>query len=814
MHGTSGLSALFSLVQGGSVVTMPNRSFDAGALWRAVEETGATTITIVGDVFCTPMVDALDAAAAAGNPVDLTTLRQVTSSGVMWSRPIQDRLLAPPPSQGRTSRSPTRSERVRAWGSPLGSPKVTRRPRQPPSRSVPTPRCSRAMGFASKVAAMRLDCSLFLGLFRSVTTANPVKTAETFRVFEGQRWSVPGDWARLAADGTVTLLGRGSVSINTGGEKVFPEEVEEALKLLPEVLDATVVGVPDPTWGAAVAAVVSITPGISCADTDLIDALRSELSGYKLPKHIIRWARYFVAPTGRPTTRGRLRLPDAKPSSCRSRRMVIGMRRPNAAEHYLRIHGYGRKTSKSRMHYTTSSLTNSCPGPTWLPSASGAELEGIVADLGPRNSENLAHRDELQAKIDEWHRAHRDSFDAEAYTNFLRTIGYLNYMADDVSVATGNVDPEIASIAGPQLVVPLDNSRYALNAANARWGSFYDALYGTDAIDEGAGCTRGKKYNPIRGDQVIERVRDFLDHHFTLDQASHHWIVRYEVLNGDLVAVSGDGTRATLLRPDAFIAYTGQPDHPESILLRKNGLGLVMSFGEALYIGKRDHANIYDVHLESAVTAIMDCEDSVAAVDVADKLTVYGNWLGLMNGTLTRSFMKDGETVERSLESDRVFTAADGGEHVEPGRALMLVRNVGHHLTTDAVLFDGNEIPETFLDVMVTVAAALHDLQGSGPFRNSRTGSVYIVKPKMHGPVEVQLAVELFGRVEDAFGLDRNTLKMGIMDEEPSYLARPEGVYCCPRGNALSSSTQASSTAQAMRSTPTWRRAPSCRRVR
>ncbi len=395
-----------------------------------------------------------------------------------------------------------------------------------------------------------------------------------------------------------------------------------------------------------------------------------------------------------------------------------------------------------------------------------AELESIVADLTPLNDANLAKRDDLQEQIDAWHRANKGNTDHGAYTDFLREIGYLDYMSDEVVVSTENVDLEIASVAGPQLVVPLDNSRYALNAANARWGSFYDALYGTDAIDEGEGCSRGKKYNPIRGDKVIERVRDFLDHHFTLDQASHHWVVRYEVVDGDLVAVSGDGTRSTLLRPDAFIAYTGDPAAPESILLRKNGLGLIMSFGEAFYIGKRDHANMYDVHLESAVTAIMDCEDSVSAVDVDDKLTVYGNWLGLMDGTLTRSFQKGGETIERQLEADRVFTAADGGEHVEPGRALMLVRNVGHHLTTDAVTFDGAEIPETFLDAMVTVAAALHDLTGLGKYSNSRARSVYIVKPKMHGPEEVALAVELFGRVEDALGLERNTIKMGIMDEE------------------------------------------------
>ncbi len=406
------------------------------------------------------------------------------------------------------------------------------------------------------------------------------------------------------------------------------------------------------------------------------------------------------------------------------------------------------------------------PGTDVAPDHFWAQLEDIVTALQPRNGENLARRDELQALIDQWHLDNRDNHDQKAYTDFLREIGYLEFFRDEVDVVTNNVDREIASMAGPQLVVPLDNSRYALNAANARWGSLYDALYGTDAIEDGEGCTRGNRYNPIRGDKVINRVRDFLDRHFSLDNASHHRIVTYEVVNGDLVAVSGDGTRSTLLRPERFVAYTGDPASPESVLLRKNGLGAELLFGEAFSIGKRDHANIYDVQLESAVTAIMDCEDSVSAVDVDDKLTIYGNWLGLMTGTLTRDFMKGGELVQRALEPDRVFIAADGGQHVEPGRALMLVRHVGHHLATDAVTLDGQEIPETFLDVMVTVAAAIHDLKGTGNFRNSRTGSVYIVKPKMHGPVEVELACELFSRVEDALGLDRNTLKMGIMDEE------------------------------------------------
>ncbi len=396
-----------------------------------------------------------------------------------------------------------------------------------------------------------------------------------------------------------------------------------------------------------------------------------------------------------------------------------------------------------------------------------AGLEQIVADLAPRNAELLKRRDDLQAQIDEWHITHRDNgHDPATYTEFLRDIGYLRFLGEEVTVITENVDAEIAEIAGPQLVVPLDNSRYALNAANARWGSYYDALYGTNVIDDGDGGGKGAKYNPIRGDKVINTVRDFLDRHFSLDSSSHHWVTQYKVERGDLVAVSGDGTESTLLRPERFVAYRGDADQPDAILLRKNGLGCELLIGEGYFIGRRDHANVYDVHLESAVTAIMDCEDSVSAVDLEDKLTVYGNWLGLMKGTLTRSFRKGAETIDRAMNPDRVFIAADGGEHIEHGRALMLVRNVGHHLTTDIVTHGGDPIPETMLDALITSAAAVHDLTGDGEYHNSRAGSIYIVKPKLHGPDEVALACDLFSRVEDVLGLQRNTIKMGIMDEE------------------------------------------------
>ena len=402
-------------------------------------------------------------------------------------------------------------------------------------------------------------------------------------------------------------------------------------------------------------------------------------------------------------------------------------------------------------------------------------FEAIAADLGPRNAELLARRDDLQARIDDWHRAARADgcgHDPDAYADFLRDIGYLQYMDGKVTVTTANVDPEIAEVAGPQLVVPLDNARYALNAANARWGSLYDALYGTDAIDEADGCGRGAGYNPIRGDKVVAAGRDFLDRHFTLDSASHAWVTDYRVVDGALQARSGDGTVSTLLRPEQLAGYTGEPDGPTSVLLRKNGLHCELCIDAEHPVGRRDHAGVCDIRLESALTVIMDFEDSVSAVDTDDKVAIYRNLLGLMRGTLATAFVRDdGATVNRSLQGDRRFTGADGSPRTLPGRSLMLVRNVGPHLTTDMVTLGGEPVCETMIDAMVTALCALHDLRGQGrvdgqPIRNSAAGSVYIVKPKMHGSAEVALACELFSRVEDALGLVRRTLKMGIMDEE------------------------------------------------
>ena len=393
-------------------------------------------------------------------------------------------------------------------------------------------------------------------------------------------------------------------------------------------------------------------------------------------------------------------------------------------------------------------------------------LASICADLGPQNGELLEERNSLQSQLDEWHKSHADDFDAAEYKSFLKEIGYLVEEGGSFQVSTENVDDEVAVIAGPQLVVPVDNSRYALNAANARWYSLYDALYGTDIILEVQGCKKTAKYNPVRGQQVIRYARDFLDQAVPLAVGSHHYVTKYKVSSGKLIAVMGDGSQTELGWRECFAGYSGEADCPSSILLRHNNLYIEILIGEGFYIGRSDLAHVYDVRIESAITTIMDCEDSVAAVDAEDKVRVYRNWCGLMKGDLSTTVSRGKETIERSLNPDPEFIAPNGEKMTLPGRSLMFVRNVGTHMYTDAVTFNGEEIPETFLDAMVTVLAAKHDLLGNGGFRNSRKGSVYIVKPKMHGPKEVAAAVTLFGRVEDALALDRNTLKIGIMDEE------------------------------------------------
>ncbi len=393
-------------------------------------------------------------------------------------------------------------------------------------------------------------------------------------------------------------------------------------------------------------------------------------------------------------------------------------------------------------------------------------LADIVTELGPQNREFLQQRDQLQTDIDTWHKNNPAPFQFEQYKDYLQEIGYLVPESEPFQVTTENVDDEIALIAGPQLVVPVDNARYALNAANARWYSLYDALYGTDIILEVEGCKKTARYNPVRGQQVIRYARDFLDQAVPLATGSHAYAVRYKVVSGKLIVVMGDGSTTELGWRECFVGYRGDPEQPSAVLLRNNNLHIELLIGEGYFIGQGDLANIYDINIESAITTIMDCEDSVSAVDAEDKIRVYRNWFGLMKGHLTAQVARGKETIDRSLNPDPEFIAPDGSALKLPGRSLMLVRNVGTHMYTDAVTCNGEEIPETFLDAMVTALAARHDLLGNGPFRNSRTGSVYIVKPKIHGPAEVEAAIKLFGMVEAALGMEPLTLKIGIMDEE------------------------------------------------
>ena len=395
-------------------------------------------------------------------------------------------------------------------------------------------------------------------------------------------------------------------------------------------------------------------------------------------------------------------------------------------------------------------------------------LADIVARFTPRNRELLSIRDSMQAKIDDWHRANPGAdYDRSAYKAFLEEIGYLLPQPEPFSVVTQNVDPEIAQVAGPQLVVPVMNARYALNAANARWGSLYDALYGTDVISEEDGADRAGGYNPVRGDKVIAWARDFLDKHFPLTQGSHKNAAQYAVLDGGLVINQIDGSLSMLATPDQFAGYAGDADDPSGVLLKHNGLHVEIQIDREHSVGSTDTAGIKDVCLESALTTIQDCEDSVAAVDAADKTVVYRNWLGLMKGDLEESFSKGGSTLKRTLNPDREFLDANGEAFSLPGRSVMFVRNVGHLMTNPAILdSDGNEIFEGIMDALFTTACSLHDTSGDGALKNSKTGSIYIVKPKMHGPDEVSFTDDLFAAVENAFQLPKNTLKMGIMDEE------------------------------------------------
>ncbi|HUH40646.1 MAG TPA: malate synthase G [Castellaniella sp.] len=389
----------------------------------------------------------------------------------------------------------------------------------------------------------------------------------------------------------------------------------------------------------------------------------------------------------------------------------------------------------------------------------------IVRDLAPRNRALLAERDRLQVALDDWYGKHPGPIaDAGAYRSFLKDIGYLRDAPAQVAVTTANVDTEITTQAGPQLVVPVMNARYALNAANARWGSLYDALYGTDAIPEDGGATRAGGYNPTRGARVIAFARQFLDDHIPLAQGSHRDATAYAVVDGALRVSLSNGQSTGLAAPEALLGHRGDAAQPQALVLGHNGLHFEIQFDAEHPIGKTDSAHIKDIILEAALTTIMDFEDSIAAVDAEDKVLAYRNWLGLMQGTLTEDLSKGGKTITRRLNPDREYTALDGQSARLHGRSLMFVRNVGHLMSNPAILdADGQEIPEGILDAIMTSLTALPDLKSR---RNSRTGSIYIVKPKMHGPDEVAFASEIFARVEGLLGLAPNTIKMGIMDEE------------------------------------------------
>ncbi len=391
-------------------------------------------------------------------------------------------------------------------------------------------------------------------------------------------------------------------------------------------------------------------------------------------------------------------------------------------------------------------------------------FEQVVVDLSPKNKALLAKRDDLQAKIDEWHR--NNKFELNAYKAFLTEIGYLVPEVADFKVSTENVDEEIALLAGPQLVVPVRNARYCLNAANARWGSLYDALYGTDVISEEGGAEKGKGYNPVRGDKVIAFAKDFLNQTFPLAQGSHADATQYAVVNNALAVTLKDGSTTALAHPSQFVGFNGDAAAPVEIVLLNNGLHVIIEIDANSPVGKTDAAGVKDLTLEAAVTTIQDLEDSVAAVDAEEKVEGYRNWLGLMKGDLQESIEKNGKTITRALNKDRTVQNLIGGTTTLHGRSLMLLRNVGHLMTNPAILVDGEEVFEGIMDALITPLLTVADIRGQNENKNSRKGSMYIVKPKMHGPEEVAFAVELFERAEQAIGLPEKSLKIGIMDEE------------------------------------------------
>ncbi|ALV09073.1 malate synthase G [Roseateles depolymerans] len=414
--------------------------------------------------------------------------------------------------------------------------------------------------------------------------------------------------------------------------------------------------------------------------------------------------------------------------------------------------------------------TEALAGTGLSPDTFWAGFDALVHDLAPKNAALLKERDRLQSELDAWHRAHPGPIqDMAAYKDFLTRIGYLVPTPADRRATTANVDAELAIQAGPQLVVPILNARYALNAANARWGSLYDALYGTDAIPETDGATRSGGYNPVRGNKVIAFARGVLDQAAPLSGASHADAVGYRIQDGALAVTLRSGATASLADPAALVGFLGEASDPSAVLLRHNGLHIEIQIDRQSAIGKTDPAGVSDLLMEAALSTILDLEDSIAAVDAQDKLLAYRNWLGILRGTLTEEVSKGGKTLTRRLNPDRRYQAPQGGDVVLPGRSLLFVRNVGHLMTNPAILMEGGqEIPEGIMDAVITTLIALHDLHqlsGSG-LRNSRQGSIYIVKPKMHGPAEVAFANELFGRVEKLLGLPASAVKLGIMDEE------------------------------------------------
>ena len=397
-----------------------------------------------------------------------------------------------------------------------------------------------------------------------------------------------------------------------------------------------------------------------------------------------------------------------------------------------------------------------------------SSFEKIVNEFSPRNKALLQKREDIQSQIDSWHIDHKDEdFNPEKYKTFLSDIGYIAPRSPDFSISTDNVDPEIKTIAGPQLVVPVMNARFALNAANARWGSLYDALYGTDVISEDDGAEKVGGYNPVRGDKVIDFAKNFLDETVPLEQGSFKDVLGFEFVDGNIQALLPDLSKVSLKNPSQYIGYRDNGNDSYDLLFKNNNLHFEIQIDPNHPIGQTDKAGIKDILMESAITTIQDCEDSVAAVDGEDKTAVYRNWLGLMKGDLKESFDKNGSLITRELNSDRTYITSDGNDLVLPGRSLMLVRNVGHLMTNPGVLdSQGNEVPEGIIDAMFTICIAMHDLNKNGLYQNSKTGSIYIVKPKMHGPEEVQFTCDLFSAVEAALGLPQLTAKVGIMDEE------------------------------------------------